>query len=145
MKGHRFAAGFLASVLMVVLCTVLVGCSGLTESAPEAASDTPAQTDSQEPSEVAGVTVAEQDNVQTFDLTDGEPVATLKIASGSENKEAARAIKYAVGATGVAVEMHYMGSLDIMAVLEAGGEDYDAVWPASSMWISWAKCTWQAE
>ena len=23
-----------------------------------------------------------------------------------------------------------------MAVLEAGGEDYDAVWPASSMWIS---------
>ena len=39
MKGHRFAAGFLASVLMVVLCMVLVGCSGLTESAPEAASD----------------------------------------------------------------------------------------------------------
>lgn len=136
MKGHRFAAGFLASVLMVVLCMVLVGCSGLTGSAPEAASDISTQTDSQEPPEVAGVTVAEQDNVQTFDLADGEPVATLKIASGSENKEAARAIKHAVGATGVAVEMHYMGSLDIMAVLEAGGEDYDAVWPASSMWIS---------
>lgn len=61
---------------------------------------------------------------------------TLKIASGSENKEAAEAIQHAVDQSGVAVEMHYMGSLDIMSVLKDGGEDYDAVWPASSIWIS---------
>ena len=60
----------------------------------------------------------------------------LKIASGSENKEAAEAIAYAAGEAGVTVEMHYMGSLEIRSVLEAGGADYDAVWPASSMWIS---------
>ena len=32
--------------------------------------------------------------------------------------------------------MHYMGSLEIMNALKAGGQNYDAVWPASSMWIS---------
>ena len=32
--------------------------------------------------------------------------------------------------------MHYMGSLEIMNALKAGGQDHDAVWPASSMWIS---------
>ena len=36
----------------------------------------------------------------------------------------------------VAVTMHYMGSLEIMNALKAGGQDHDAVWPASSMWIS---------
>ena len=30
----------------------------------------------------------------------------------------------------------YMGSLEIMNALKAGGQDHDAVWPASSMWIS---------
>lgn len=29
-----------------------------------------------------------------------------------------------------------MGSLDIMQLLENGADDYDAVWPASSIWVS---------
>lgn len=74
--------------------------------------------------------------VQTFTPSGGSATVTIKIASGSENKEAAEAIQHAVDASGVAVEIHYMGSLDIMGVLKDGGDDYDAVWPASSIWIS---------
>ena len=75
-------------------------------------------------------------NTQTFSPGSGKATETLKIASGSENKEAASAIQKAVDASGVAVEMHYMGSLDIMQLLENGADGYDAVWPASSIWVS---------
>lgn len=73
---------------------------------------------------------------QTFAPASGAAAHTLVIASGSENKEAADAIQHAVDSAGVAVEMHYMGSLDIMNALRSGADGYDAVWPASSMWIS---------
>ncbi|PWG67082.1 VWA domain-containing protein [Bifidobacterium callitrichidarum] len=75
-------------------------------------------------------------NMQTFTPADGKPTATLNVASGSENKEVATAIQKAADASNVAITMHYMGSLEIMNALKAGGRDYDAVWPASSMWIS---------
>lgn len=73
---------------------------------------------------------------QTFQPSGGKPTATLSIASGSENKEVAVAIQKAADQSNVAVTMHYMGSLEIMNALKAGGQDHDAVWPASSMWIS---------
>lgn len=38
--------------------------------------------------------------------------------------------------TKVNIEISYQGSVDIMRDLEAGAEDYDAVWPASGLWIS---------
>ena len=76
------------------------------------------------------------DNTQTFSPSSATAQTTLKVASGSENKEAAEAIQHAVDASGVAVELHYMGSLDIMELLKDGGEDYDVVWPASSIWVS---------
>lgn len=76
------------------------------------------------------------DNTQMFSPSSSTAQTTLKVASGSENKEAAEAIQHAVDASGVAVELHYMGSLDIMELLEDGGEDYDVVWPASSIWVS---------
>lgn len=73
---------------------------------------------------------------QTFQPSGGKPTATLSIASGSENKEVAVAIQKAADQSNVAVTMHYIGSLEIMNALKAGGQDHDAVWPASSMWIS---------
>lgn len=73
---------------------------------------------------------------QTFTPASGKASTTLVIASGSENKEAAIAIQHAVDASKVAVTLNYMGSLDIMNLLENGADGYDAVWPASSMWIS---------
>lgn len=134
MGGHRLAAGVLAAAIAIALACALAGCTGSGSRGPGGSdADAPAQTGS---ADVADVVVTDGDGIQTFTPAAGEPVSTLRIASGSENKEAARAIEYAVGATGVAVEMHYMGSLDIMDALKAGGEDYDAVWPASSMWIS---------
>lgn len=75
-------------------------------------------------------------NTQTFTPSSNKPTATLSIASGSENKEVATAIQKAADESNVAITMHYMGSLEIMNALKHGGEDYDAVWPASSMWIS---------
>lgn len=79
---------------------------------------------------------ASSDKTQAFTPAKGKVEATLNIASGSENKEVADAIQQAVDDSGVAVTMHYMGSLDIMSALQNGGDTYDAVWPASSMWIS---------
>lgn len=76
-------------------------------------------------------------NTQTFKPSGNkQPTATLNIASGSENKEVATAIQKAADESNVAITMHYMGSLEIMNALKDGGQDYDAVWPASSMWIS---------
>lgn len=128
---NRSWSHIVVSVCSVLLCLVLAGCGGIglpgfpTATAPEGDSTT-----------VSGVSQDLGENVELFEPLRGSATVRLKIASGSENKEAAEAIAYAVEQSGVAVEMHYMGSLDIMATLEAGGEDYDAVWPASSMWIS---------
>lgn len=62
------------------------------------------------------------------------------MASGSENKEVGDAVKQAAKQANVSVTVDYMGSLDIMDALRNkgrhAGRDYDAVWPASSMWIT---------
>lgn len=93
-------------------------------------------------SDGAATDTAASDDVktQTFAPSSGTSSQTLVIASGSENKEARDAIQHAVDTAGISVELHYMGSVDIMKALQNGGTSgsvsYDAVWPASSMWIS---------
>ncbi|MBT1172674.1 VWA domain-containing protein [Bifidobacterium sp. MA2] len=81
-------------------------------------------------------TTSSDGSEQTFTPGSGKASQTITIASGSENKEVADAVQRAVDESDVAVTMKYMGSLDIMKVLESGADGYDAVWPASSMWIS---------
>ena len=61
---------------------------------------------------------------------------TVRILSGSENQELEDIIADCAEAAGVRIEMDYKGSVDIMRTLQDGAEDYDAVWPASSIWIS---------
>lgn len=61
---------------------------------------------------------------------------TLKILSGSENKELESILEQCKQSTGVNIEMTYKGSVDIMQELKNGAQDYDAVWTASSLWIS---------
>ena len=61
---------------------------------------------------------------------------TIRILSGSENRELSDILESCAGETGVNIEMTYKGSVDIMHILESGAEEYDAVWPASSIWIS---------
>ena len=61
---------------------------------------------------------------------------TLKILSGSENKELESILEQCKQSTGVNIEMTYKGSVDIMQELKNDAQDYDAVWTASSLWIS---------
>ncbi|NLL65460.1 MAG: VWA domain-containing protein [Clostridiaceae bacterium] len=60
----------------------------------------------------------------------------LRIVSGSENKELEPILQKFTDRTKIGIEIDYKGSLDIMR--EMGEEEfaYDAVWPASSLWIS---------
>lgn len=60
---------------------------------------------------------------------------TIRILSGSENKELAEILAECSEKTGVGIEMTYKGSVDIMNELKSGA-DYDAVCPASSIWLS---------
>ncbi len=84
---------------------------------------------------IGDVSVITMGKTQKFTPKD-PTAATLVIASGSENKEAKSAIAIACAQSGVTVEMHYMGSVDIKNLLASGADGYDAVWPASSIWIS---------
>ena len=63
----------------------------------------------------------------------GEP---FRILSGSENQELEAVLEACGKETGVDIEMTYQGSVDIMRALQQGGGDYDAVWPASSLWLT---------
>ncbi len=60
----------------------------------------------------------------------------IRIVSGSENKELEPLIEQYCKKNKVTIEMTYMGSIDIMRQLQADAANYDAVWPASSIWIS---------
>lgn len=64
------------------------------------------------------------------------PKETIHILSGSENKELEEILKECEKKTGVDIEMTYKGSVDIMHILKEGADGYDAVWPASGLWIS---------
>ncbi len=70
------------------------------------------------------------------DFSTGSGRETISILSGSENKELEDILAECADETGVRIEMTYKGSVDIMRELESGAADYDAVWPASSIWIS---------
>lgn len=62
--------------------------------------------------------------------------ARLRIVSGSENRLLEPLLARFAKEQSITVEMHYMGSLDIMRLLDRDEIPYDAVWPASSLWIS---------
>ena len=74
----------------------------------------------------------------TYSVADAKE--SIRIASGSENKEVGDAVRQAAKQANVSVTVDYMGSLDIVDALRNkgrhAGRDYDAVWPASSMWIT---------
>ena len=60
---------------------------------------------------------------------------TLRIVSGSENRELEPILEDFAKSEGVRIEMTYQGSLDIMRLLEGEELPCDAVWPASSLWL----------
>lgn len=62
----------------------------------------------------------------------GEP---LRIVSGSENKVLEPIVEEYAAKSNKKVSLTYLGSLDIMKRLQAKMTDFDAVWPASSIWL----------
>lgn len=70
-------------------------------------------------------------------FSDGSDGAgTLRVVSGSENEEFEHIIEEYNKTSDYKVSIDYMGSLDIMRLLQSGNLDYDALWPASSIWLS---------
>ena len=59
----------------------------------------------------------------------------LRILSGSENAELEPILETFADKEGVRIEMTYQGSIDIMHALGEEEIPYDAVWPASSLWL----------
>lgn len=61
---------------------------------------------------------------------------TLNIVAGSENKELEPILNEYAKKSGVKINVDYLGSLDIMKLLKEDNIKYDAVWPASSIWLN---------
>ncbi|MGL6210052.1 MAG: substrate-binding domain-containing protein, partial [Paracoccaceae bacterium] len=65
------------------------------------------------------------------------PQTVLRIVSGSENQALEPLVQDWAAENNVAVEMTYLGSVDISRALGAGkASEFDAVWPAHSLWIA---------
>ena len=107
MKMRRFAGFVIAALAALALCA----CSGR-------------EGDRQEESGSEADTVL------------GSGRVTLRILSGSENQELEPVLEDFSKESGIQIEMTYQGSLDIMRTLEQEQIDYDAVWPASSLWLN---------
>ncbi|MDR0642109.1 MAG: VWA domain-containing protein [Treponema sp.] len=80
--------------------------------------------------------VSRDGNTTVLSAKNSNPKKPLLIVSGSENRDLEFLLEDFCGKNGAAITITYMGSLDIMKILEAGGGGYDGVWPANSMWIS---------
>jgi len=69
-------------------------------------------------------------------LRDTQPATTLRIVAGSENQALEPLVQDWAAQNGVTVDVTYLGSVDISRSLSTGsGSEYDAVWPAHSLWI----------
>lgn len=113
----RIFLGILAGMLLLTGCGADSGTGR--EEEPRESQNTEEKAEEQEKQEITRV-----------------PGGQIRILSGSENQELETIIQECSEATGVEIQMEYKGSVDIMRELENGATDYDAVWPASSIWVS---------
>ena len=113
----RIFLGILAGMLLLTGCGADSGTGR--EEEPRESQNTEGKAEEQEKQEITRV-----------------PGGQIRILSGSENQELETIIQECSEATGVDIQMEYKGSVDIMRELENGAPDYDAVWPASSIWVS---------
>jgi Ca-activated chloride channel family protein len=82
------------------------------------------------------VTVSRDGATTVLAAHNSTPKNSLLLVSGSENRDLEFLLEDFCAKNGAAITITYMGSLDIMKILEQGGGGYDGVWPANSMWIS---------
>ena len=84
---------------------------------------------------LAGCASANSEPAKDYPMNYGGRV-TLRILSGSENRELEAILDDFAREKKINIEMEYRGSLDIMRGLQNGAPGYDAVWPASSLWLT---------
>ena len=84
---------------------------------------------------LAGCASANSEPAKDYPMNYGGRV-TLRILSGSENRELEAILDDFARKKKINIEMEYRGSLDIMRALQNGAPGYDAVWPASSLWLT---------
>lgn len=60
----------------------------------------------------------------------------LVILSGSENESMEQMLQEFASQNGFAIQIKYRGSVDIMLDLANDSLEFDAVWPASTLWVS---------
>jgi Ca-activated chloride channel family protein len=65
-----------------------------------------------------------------------EDVLTLRLLTGSENRSLEPIFERFEEQENISIEVSHQGSVDTMIDLQQGAETYDAVWPASSLWLS---------
>src|SRR5262245_3242710 len=61
---------------------------------------------------------------------------TFRLVTGTENRSLVPMIEEFAKQEGVDIEFTHQGSVDTMLELQAGAANYDAVWPASSIWLT---------
>lgn len=61
---------------------------------------------------------------------------TFHLVTGAENRSLVPMIEEFADQENVRIEFTHQGSVDTMLELQAGATGYDAVWPASSIWLS---------
>ena len=61
---------------------------------------------------------------------------TFRLVTGTENRALVPMLEEFAKQEDVTIEFTHQGSVDTMLELETGAAEYDAVWPASSIWLS---------
>ncbi|MFL5758688.1 MAG: substrate-binding domain-containing protein [Thermomicrobiales bacterium] len=67
---------------------------------------------------------------------DSSSQPTFHLLTGSENRELDPIIQRFAKQEDVTIETSYQGSVDTMITIQQGAKDYDAIWPASSLWVT---------
>lgn len=62
--------------------------------------------------------------------------APIKVAASSENQPLEPIVKEFAAKNNLKIDVEYQESIDLMRRLESGKPDFDAVWPASSIWVA---------
>ena len=120
---------FVSSVLML-----FTGCSARNPAGSTAGSITDSPGASLEGG--AGIFAESSADSSEPDTVLGDSRQVLRIVSGSENQELEPVLETFCRQEDVQIEMTYLGSLDIMRLLGEDEISYDAVWPASSLWMN---------
>jgi len=111
MKGKKHF--FILTLILVLIASMLSGCSGSINGNSKGSS------------------------VNKGSVTKlGNSSKKISILSGSENSELEPILTEYSKKNHVEIDMTYKGSLDIMRALAEEDFNYDAVWPASSVWMN---------